>query len=474
MLSPHRLHLARLQLSDPGQAELLRAALPVALGQALDELHPGGGAWLLLRRVPAVQLALGAEADVHEAVARLLPALRRALQAALADPAEAVFAPDAATLRAESWVDALNGRVDRAWAWQRLGLWPAEAEVPRAALLAHALATLDRDLPALPDPASPPQRRRLLLSTLLARGLLPRWLALTDATHWARLSHDLPGAVPLASLVAEALADLPAGSFASAAAPSSPAWPTGATAAAVLAAWSRTPLPEAARPLAALHLAWVAALLAEPLALQGTAAPARLHALSQALLIDARPDASASSPISSPQSPAPTSIDAPAADPVSGWPTAHAGLLHLLAVLPQLLPGDLDTERLLRLAHHALQIPLDDPVLAVLLGQPEPPTALRDPEPDPWHTAADRMACDHWLNVHLHRHLPPERLRELPADTLGWLVRREARLQPEPGGWCARFREADPLLRRCGLDRDPGHLPWLGLGVRLHYGGDDA
>lgn len=486
MLTSHRLHLARLQLADPEQAELLRAALPLALGPVLDELQPGDGRWLLLRRVPAVELALSADAGLHEAIARLQPAVRRALRAALADPAEAVFAPDAATLRAESWVDALGGRIDRAWAWQRLGLWPVESDMPRAALLTHALATLDRDLPELPDPATPPQRRRLLLNTLLARGLLPRWLALADATHWARLSLGLPGAAPLAALVAEALA----GTVTSLAPQPGGAGPSGATAAAVYTTWSRTPLPEAARPVAALHLAWVAWLLAEPLALQGPPAATRLLALSQALLAGLQPDPASGRPGSRPaaalsppavateasviaETPAAGTSAAAAAEPAAFWPTSHAGLLHLLAALPQLLPGELDAERLLRLAHHGLQIPLDDPVLGVLLGHAEPATDLREPQPDPWHTSADRMACDDWLSERLHRHLPPERLRELPVDTLAWLVRREARLLPEPGGWCARFREADPLLRRCGLDRDPGHLPWLGLSVRLQYGGDE-
>jgi hypothetical protein len=421
-----------------------------------------------------VQLALDPEADLHEAVARLLPALRRALQAALADPADAVFAENAATLRAESWIDALSGRADRAWAWQRLGLWPADTELPRAALLSHVLATLDRELPALPDPAAPPQRRRLLLTGLLARGLLPRWLAVADATHWARLSLGLPGAAPLAARVAEALAG-------TAAAPAThliEVGPSGATAAAVLAAWGRTPLPEPIRPVAALHLAWLAWLLAEPLALQGSRAETQLLALSQALLAGSGPEPASRRPGHAPAGvrPATTPLS-PAASGVSaaapGWPTAHAGLLHLLAALPQLLPGELGKERLLRLAHHGLLIPLDDPVLAVLLGHAEPPTALREPERQPHRTTADRLACERWLEQALQRHLPPERLRELPADTLGWLVQREASLRPEPGGWCARFDEADPLLRRCGLDRDPGPLPWLGFSVRLQYGGDE-
>lgn len=472
----HHLHLARLQVSDAGQAELLRAALPLALGQALDELQPEGGAWLLLRRVPAVQLVLGTDADLHEAVARLLPGLRGALQAALADPAEAVLAADAASLRAESWADALAGRADRAWAWQRLGLWPTEGDMPRAARLSHALALLDRELPDLPDAASGPQRRRVVLTALLSRGLLPRWLTIADATHWARLSLGLPGAAPLAALVATALDGSPAAPLVTTAGSRSGAWPTGATAATVRATWCRTPLPDAARPLAALHLAWVAGLLADPLALQGASASARLSAWSQTLLAD-----QAAAPPATPRS-TPTGVAGIAAQrtpaapadpaPARHWPTAHAGLLHLLAALPQRLSGELDAGRLLRLAHHGLHIPLDDAVLAVLLGQAEAGAPLREPEPTPWHTAADRLALDEWLGERLQRHLPLARLRELPADVLGWLVRRDARLHPEPGGWCAHVAEADPLLRRSGLDRDPGHLPWLGLSVRLVYGGD--
>lgn len=475
MLTRHHLQRARVQLDSPELAELLRAALPLALDRALDDLQPEGGGWLLLRQVPAVQLSLDPEADLHEAVARLQAALRPALRAVRADPAQALLAVDAATLRAESWVDAVCGRWDRAWAWQRLQLWPAATEpqaLPRAALIHHLLALLDRDLPTLPDAAPPPQRRRLLLRTLLSRGLLARWLALADASQWARLSQGLPGAGALAGLVADTLAAEPSEPLKARPGPAQ-AGPPGATAAAVLAAWSRTPLNAAARPAAALHLAWLAWLLGEPLALQGAQAAARLQGLARALLAAAPTGRATPRPGPPPQAADERSAAGERmADPGLHWPSAHAGLLHLLAALPSLLTGELAPERLLRLAHHGLRIPLDDAVIAVLLGRPEPAARPPAPEPAPWHTAADRMALDHWLSDRLQRHLPPERLRELPFDTLGWLIRREARLQIEPGGWCARFPEADPLLRRCGLDRDPDHLPWLGLSVRLHYGGD--
>lgn len=478
MLKPHLVRHARLHLQQAEQRELLVQALPLALQQALDGIAQPESLWLL-RRLPC-RLSLAADADLSEAVR----ALRQSLQTALlaADPQLAdgdwVCVDDGLAALIEAFADALVGRRDRGWAWARLGLWPA-AETQTATLLVELLAALDRSpllaeaaSPALADP--PPHSRRLsLLAALLTRRLQPRLLALLSPAQWLQLAQGLPGAAVLGELLAEG--GQPAGT----ANPRLADWPTGAAAANCLAALHSAPLPSTRRAEAALCCAWLALLHSEPASL-AQLQPALLRQRLQALAAKAMPQASEAlarpAPLSLAALPAAEDSD-DSAGAISCWPSHHAGLLHLLTLLPALPPTTdgrgLDFERLLALAVSALELPLDDAVLAPWLGRLAP-TALQAPSAAATAQAQqDRAALLILLRAPLTRHLPAaqrEPLLALSDDALlAWLICREARLQALPGAWRVDFAEADTRLRRCGLDRDPGPLPWLGLSVSFRY-----
>jgi hypothetical protein len=479
MLKAHRVLHASLRLQQGEQRELLLQALPLALQQALDGMGKPESLWLL-RRLPC-RLSLAADADLSEAVR----ALRQSLQTALlaADPQLAdgdwVCLDDGLAALTEAFADALGGRRDRGWAWARLGLWPA-AEAQPATLLEALLAALDRRplladaaSPALADP--PPESRRLsLMAALLARRLLPRLLALLSPAQWRQLAQGLPGAEALRTL-------MEAGGLA--AAPVDPgdarlaSWPSGAAAANCLAALHSAPLPATRRFDAALCCAWLALLHSEPASLAGLTPALQRHRL-MALAARAQPQRA-----EAPARPAPPSLAAlpspedDAASPISCWPSRHAGLLHLLPLLPALPPTadgrGLDFERLLALAVHALDLPLDEAVLAPWLGRLAPVRLHAPPAAAAAQAQQDRAALLPLLRAPLARHLPPaQRVPLLALDDdalLAWLIRREARLQALPGAWRVDFAEADTRLRRCGLDRDPGPLPWLGLSVSFRY-----
>jgi hypothetical protein len=478
-MSTHRVRRARVQLRDPAQQALLRTALPLALQQALDAQAPQPGL-LLLRRLPC-RVSLAPDAELDDAVQQLRLALQQALQQARQGDGldeDCLHLPDAGTALVEAFVDALLGRQDRAWAWARLALWPA-ADAPRSACLAQLAHALARP-PLLPPgswPAgsepSPTARRWQLWTQLLQRGLLPRLLVQwplglpasssgsaageAEAALWLPLLQGLHGsAALLAALREPALAPVPAvgGS-----------WPGGAAAAACLAAWHSTPLPAAQRRPAALICAWLALLHGAPQQLdEGPGQPppsSPLQALAQRLL---------QAPAAAPQRPASALKSALV---TSAWPSRHAGLLHLLPLLPEHLPArpeGLSRPRLLRLALQGLELPLADPVLAPWLGR-HAPAPLQAPDPDPEGVAADRAALHAALEARLQALLDAARFAELvqacAGDLLRWLIQRPAVLYAQAQGWRIAFAEPETQLRRCGLDRDPGS--WFGLHLVFSY-----
>ncbi|KPG00487.1 hypothetical protein IP87_02470, partial [beta proteobacterium AAP121] len=302
----HTVRHATVTLAHAGQAALLREALPLALQAVLDGVtaradaadaghrrlgaaaDPGGRLWLL-RHLPC-RLRLSPGADLHQTVR----ALERALQQAWAEASGGaqrlggetpwLVLDDSTEALLGAWADALAGRRDRAWAWARLDLWPGDLSASPADTLAALLQALDRRplLEAVgPDP-SPAQRRRALLAHWLQQGLMPRALALLAPTQTLQLAQGLPGHAALAAAMAELQ-----GSDADAAAPALPAssgaepmappwaavWPSGPEAAACRAALALAPLPTRARRSAALWLAWLAQLHADPGALAGPSRP---------------------------------------------------------------------------------------------------------------------------------------------------------------------------------------------------------
>ncbi len=570
----HTVRHATVTVARAEQAALLRTALPLALQGVLDAVSaaadqggPVGRLWLL-QRLPC-RLRLPAGADLQQAVQAVQGALHRAWadalpQALRADEAGrgcAVLAlDDAAAALAEAWTDALSGRHDRAWAWAQLGFWPADTSASAAERLSALLLALDRQ-PLLPGgglpEVAPALRRRALLTQLLQQGLLPRALSQLAPALWLQLAQGLPGHGALAAALA---APAPRPDDGTRAAPGAAGkasdWPAGAEAAACRAALALAPLPGAARRTAALWLAWLAQLQADPGALASApqaAVQAQLQVLGRGALQASGPGLQGSAlrqngaqqplaPAAASGAAAAASRNSPLTTPTPRWPTRHAGLLHLLPLLPGTLPpqpGGLTRTRLLRLAVHGLRVPLNDAVLAPWLGATAPahwaepgwapqvgpeawpgawpgagpgaaPRAGDDgrgdlhgavhshPHSDPRSglhgnahgdphgglhgglhglqrgavdptTAADVAALAQALQERLQRHLAPDRRADLAADLWPWLLRRPATLHALPGRWEACFEAADTRLRLCGLDRDPGFLPWLGLSVVLRY-----
>jgi hypothetical protein len=495
----HTVRHASLTLARAGQAALLRQALPLALQAVFDriEAEASEGApaahhrnreaeprLVMLRHLPC-RLRLAPDASLHQAVQALQVALRRAWAEARSDAQQAgegspgLAFDDAAQVLTGAFADALTGRRDRSWAWVRLGLWPAEPGADTAGRLHRLLQALDRQ-PMLPSSTlpelAPPVRRRALLVQLLQQGLLPRALALLTPLQCLHLAQGLPGHQALAA----ALGALQAGPAAAgpglqdAAVTATPllpiAWPDGPEAAACRAAMALAPLPPSARAAAALWLAWLAQGLADPGVLAGPSI-ARVQARLQALAgLALAPRRASSSP---PERPAAGGL-APAAR--SEWTTRHGGLVHLLPLLAEALPPRAEgwsRTRLLRLAVHGLQVPLGDAVLAPWLGAAAP-APWADVPPSPADGTADALQADvaallQALQQRLQRHLAPERRADIEAAPWPWLLHRPAKLHTAPGGWQVHFGSADTRLRLCGLDRDPGFLPELGLTVVLRY-----
>jgi hypothetical protein len=172
------------------------------------------------------------------------------------------------------------------------------------------------------------------------------------------------------------------------------------------------------------------------------------------------------------------------ADRMAGRPTAYAGLLFLLASAADAgLPGLLiDDPRLARCALtrclHAVgrllaPVAADDPALLALSGQLEA-EKLDDAEPDSPEGHAIGEAAESW------RWATVRRMREYGgADVddvddralLDRVLARPGRVICDPG-WVEVLLDVadiDVLIRRAGLDLDPGWVPWLGAVVRYRY-----
>jgi hypothetical protein len=453
----------------------LHAQMPAALQAACDATAPEG-LWLVRR----LCCRLAVDADDSALDLRLQAALRAALAAsAFTDVQIERFADNDDALLA-CWGDALAGRSDRAWAWARLGYWPSSAQAGSAALAA-VIETLA---------AQPPALRRRALAQAAARELLPRALAQVSIAQWCVLAAGLPGGEALRAALSAEVADrsltqggtqMPgalheqAGQRASVAAHGSVeaaalAWLSSTAAARALAA---APLPPSLRGTAAVVTAWLAALEAQPSRLALPEAARELRTIAAALLAPlalapARSPREALTPsqATSPRVQAPAR-DAEIAQPTAGLSTQHAGLLFLLRFLPAWLDSPdgsaLTRERLWWLAVDGLAVPEDDLVVRAFSGC-EPARSLRPTSGDAEQTEQDVAA----LRTGLAQLLPAT---DAIPDPLRYLIDRSAQLQYAPGRWNCVFEaaQAEPRLRRVGLDLDPGWLPWLATTVEFSY-----
>jgi hypothetical protein len=111
----------------------------------------------------------------------------------------------------------------------------------------------------------------------------------------------------------------------------------------------------------------------------------------------------------------------------------------------------------------------NDPAVLAFAGLPPdaPPPSAHEPPA----TAGERDAIAETCAVvttavrDLHGRDEPD------AELIAFLCRRPAEIVADPGWIDVRFPldEVSTELRRAGLDRDPGWLPWLGVAVRFIY-----
>ncbi len=185
-------------------------------------------------------------------------------------------------------------------------------------------------------------------------------------------------------------------------------------------------------------------------------------------------------------SPAPDPVtasqtDYPRPDTLELAGTAYGGLLYLLPLfeglgLVETLPTDPRfKQRSLRWILHALALRLTgcgerDPAALAFCGQSPlaaPPGKNESPV-DAEETRALDAAIER-LTGSLTQRIGGDRL---PMDRLiDFVCRRRARIQADPG-WieCVlSMEEVSTVIRRAGLDLDPGYLPWLGVVVVFRY-----
>jgi hypothetical protein len=164
-------------------------------------------------------------------------------------------------------------------------------------------------------------------------------------------------------------------------------------------------------------------------------------------------------------------------------PTQYGGLMFVLSTaaeagLPQrAIRGRLAARPLPWVIHQAVQrmveVPPDEPAAFAIAGtdrsrgqwllESELPSKRED-------QALNSLAAD-WTAATLGRLADARDDDQTPVPELAWLVQRPATVLALPG-WVEitfRARDADSLVRRAGLDLDPGWVDWLGCVVRYRY-----
>jgi hypothetical protein len=168
-------------------------------------------------------------------------------------------------------------------------------------------------------------------------------------------------------------------------------------------------------------------------------------------------------------------VDEQEADAVTrrAW-TSYGGLLFLLTLAGDLgLPEEIVTQFARRPFRWVLQqlamtlVPAapDDPAVLAFAGlDPFAVPPSRDEEPP---TDAEREMCA-VMAARLDAALG-ERIEERPP--IAFVCDRAAEIVTDPGWIEVRFSLTDvsTAIRRAGLDRDPDHIPWLGVVMKFVY-----
>ena len=511
-LQVRRLH-ARYRLAQSDTP--LRGELDALLGRvAAEALEPAlarrgvpAGEEICLRAVQApVRLPRGSDAG---AVATWAEAIATAIAAQIeAGGADVVRYRSRRAGLTDFARSVAVGRLDRVWAWRRLGLWRGGDQPGTRAAAAELVAALTRE----PEAIAP-------VLAAVARGepasQLPELIGVAD---WCALAARALAAARVPATVLLAAAESVRATRAGPARPDDGQPPGQALAPAggrrggevddaqVPQAWDDA---EASAAAAVAREAAIALRRAVDRILAGSAIaraagtvrdPELAAALAVLAVLERDPAALAARPVAAAAElvarlaerlagPASGPADeTPAGAGTASAPEAEAearaerhltrwgGLLFLLSVLDELeLPAELAAApRPLAWTLHLLALALvpletDDPAALAFAGlapEAEPPTLAEPPEEHELRAASA-------LAARLADELA-DRLGEpdVPAaELLEFVCARRGEIVFEPGWIELRLplEEVSVELRRAGLDLDPGWLPWLGAVLRFVY-----
>jgi hypothetical protein len=492
--------------------QVMADTLRHGLEGAVERMGIGRDGYLCLREVK-----VRATLALRDGDAVLVEQLGRAIAGAIGGAAAAGTHAVAYASRGSALVDlmtsALGGDFSRSWAWAQLAIWPSAAPVPAEAvadLVVRALAREPR--PAIAALASVARSDGTAFARLLERAAPEAWMALartaTQAAGWALPATGAPpepevfAQAPVARRIAV----------------------TSAIAQAVMAHGRSLPVA------ACLALGALAMVEAEPALSLGGADRARATLAAVARQLEAAvsrgsstrsPDASRGGSVAAEERIGGPHVSRGAEPPGTGVNGTHGktteplgstaarkspgpaealrvpsesrqevrrqtttefgGLLYLVNLVERLgLPETIIRDD--RLSARGLRwvlsqlgsalagIPPHDPAalaFAGLLPGARPPAAMGPPA-DASELSAIRefqTAVVEGLRTALDRREEPE------AALLDLVCRRRAEIVGDPGWIEARFSLDDISLdvRRAGLDRDPGWVPWLGVVVRFSY-----
>jgi hypothetical protein len=179
----------------------------------------------------------------------------------------------------------------------------------------------------------------------------------------------------------------------------------------------------------------------------------------------------------------PASREAALDAPEAGPHTTYAGMLFLLATAAEAgLPDRLlDDPRLVDLplpwCVHAVgcmlaPVEIDDPAVLALAGLAAPPDRDQEPDGAELEAVADAAAAWRSATVQRVRESGGPGAEEQDAEAVFERVVRRSGAVLQQTGWIEvvlDVADTDVVVRRAGLDLDPGWVPWIGAVVRFRY-----
>ena len=495
---------------QPRLQQIVADALDRAVEGALDRAGVGRDGIVCIRTLDALVRLRLREADSF-LTAQVGDALADAVVAAIARPSPSfVHYSSGAHALIDMVVGVLNGDFERQWAWTQAGFWSggqpagvgaataqamrvltAEAREAVAVLAFVARMRADRFAVLLAN-ATPVAWTKLASAAMKAAGT-PRAL-LASTAHHAAASPASDSSVPEVA-ISGALADVsPETIFVardvitrSAIARASAAKlaelaPLSISAIATLAALEIDPMAVSRRGARAQH---VLASVERDLRAASLGASSRRHATAgqadaEVESLDVRTDDERPPTVKSAHE-SPIELQPPGIDTIRRQsPTRCGGLLYLINIAGEIRLADriLDDERLIRRGSrwvlHQIAMRLgvdhDDPAALAFAGllpnQPSPASLETPPDTSEVSALADLRSV---LVCALRDAL--SRADDGDEALVRFVCERQGVVVADPGWIEVRLKLEDVSIdiRRAGLDRDPGWVPWLGVVITVRY-----